>query len=145
MHTYARIHTRVELKLAAWEEDKARGCVNSLLVSVAKKDLSFEQNGEKGRERKRERERERDKDAYFTGHQQFSWANMPVVCFRGRDSTRERERARVSNEAVCANLCASSAPCVSKFRSRHPLSPSLATAVRRSRLTFQNLHPCLRG
>ena len=58
MHTYARIHTRVELKLAAWEEDKARGCVNSLLVSVAKKDLSFEQNGEKGRERKRERERE---------------------------------------------------------------------------------------
>lgn len=64
MHTYARIHTRVELKLAAWEEDKARGCVNSLLVSVAKKDLSFEQNGEKGREKeegegKRERERQR--------------------------------------------------------------------------------------
>lgn len=59
MHTYARIHTRVELKLAAWEEDKARGRVNSLLVSVAKKDLSFEQNGEKGRERKRERERQR--------------------------------------------------------------------------------------
>lgn len=64
MHTYARIHTRVELKLAAWEEDKARGRVNSLLVSVAKKDLSFEQNGEKGRERKRERKRERQRRVF---------------------------------------------------------------------------------
>ena len=86
------IHTRVELKLVAWEEDKARGCVNSLPPPGGERFIVRAKRRE--REGERKRERERDKDAYFTGHQQFSWANMSVVCFRGRDSTTERARAR---------------------------------------------------
>ena len=125
------IHTRVELKLVAWEEDKARGCVNSLPPPGGERFIVRAKRRE--REGGRERERERETKT------RISWdiSNSPgqicrlFVLEAAIQQQRERARARVSNEAVCANLCASSAPCVSKFRSRHPLS--LPLSLSRSR------------
>ena len=53
------IHTRVELKLVAWEEDKARGCVNSLPPPGGERFIVRAKRRERegGRERERERQR----------------------------------------------------------------------------------------